>query len=300
MIALLDIVASDTGLADLSPSFRAMASDPSRIITIDGFSYYDLRGDSVWSWAAEPAFNADAVFTIEGWVLLTSGAYQSIFASLASGSFTKGLSLDLASDGIVLINGGAQGDDSTSYVPSVDTTKPVHFAWVLDGSTKKLYINGLLAGSTPIVSAPAKSPNLLIFGGGQNSISNTAYPSSKAKVSRFTFWDGVKYTGEFTPDRGAVGLPELKRLDGFSLHKLFTADKNGVIADKVLIKGVPTMRKVCLYLRATNELVAKTWSDNAGNYRFNNLQAGNEYYVLALDHERNYNAVIQDMLRAEQ
>lgn len=299
MIALLDIVASEAGLADVSPSFRTMASDPSRISSIDGFSYYDLRGDSVWSWPAEPAFNTDAVFTIEGWVLLTSGAYQSIFASLARGSFTKGLSLDLASDGIVLVNGGAQGDDSTSYVPSVDTTKPVHFAWVLDGSTKKLYINGLLAGSSAIISTPVQSPNLLIFGGGQNSISDTAYPASKAKVGRFTFWDEVKYTGEFTPDRGPVGLPELKPLNGFLFRKLFTADMTGIIADKVLIKGVPSKRKVCLYHRSTNELISTTWSDEAGNYRFDNLRPNTEYYVIALDHERQYNAVIQDMLRVE-
>lgn len=73
----------------------------------------------------------------------------------------------------------------------------------------------------------------------------------------------------------------------------------GVISDKVLIKGVPSKRKVCLYHRDTNKLVKSTWSDHSGNYQFQDLSLRDDYYVLAVDHTRNYNAVIQDMIRAD-
>ncbi len=77
------------------------------------------------------------------------------------------------------------------------------------------------------------------------------------------------------------------------------ANRHGSISGKVLIKGAPTSRQVICMGRVNKKVMATTWSDSAGNYRFDNLVKGSEYVCLAIDHTRNYNAVVQDMLRAE-
>lgn len=74
---------------------------------------------------------------------------------------------------------------------------------------------------------------------------------------------------------------------------------NATLAGKVLIKGLPARRKVCLYNRLSGTLAGVTLSEMNGNYAFSDLNPAAEYYALAIDHDRNYNAVIQDMLRTD-
>lgn len=73
----------------------------------------------------------------------------------------------------------------------------------------------------------------------------------------------------------------------------------GSISGKVLIEGIAASRKVICMGRASNKVVATTTSSSAGDYRFDGLIVGSEYVCLAIDSSRSYNAVIQDMLRAE-
>lgn len=301
MRALLFIQASLGGLSELSATGRAIPSSPSRVSLINGKPYYDLNGDSVWSWSAEPEFNTDAKFTIEMWAVLSEGDYQAIFASLQQSSAEKGILFFVGNSNARLVNGGATGNDEQLVSFATTANDPTHIAWVMDGINKKLYLNGAMVSSSVIISAPSKTPYQLIFGGNQNFVTNVPYASSKAKVSQFVFWDDVKYTENFTPKYEKYVAPTLLTMGGKNnvFSKIFTVYHDARIFDKVLIKGVPSKRKVCLYHRSTNELIATKWSDEAGNYRFDNLRPNTEYYVLALDHERNYNAVIQDMLRAD-
>lgn len=74
---------------------------------------------------------------------------------------------------------------------------------------------------------------------------------------------------------------------------------NATLTGKVFIKGVAARRKVCLYNRSSGNIAGVTLSEKNGNYAFRGLNPSAEYYALAIDHKRNYNAVIQDMLRTD-
>lgn len=76
----------------------------------------------------------------------------------------------------------------------------------------------------------------------------------------------------------------------------------GVIAGTVKVKGhpdQPLMRRVQLISENTNLLVAETWSDAAGNYRFEHIDPTQRYTVVSYDHEHLYRAVIADNIQPE-
>lgn len=52
-------------------------------------------------------------------------------------------------------------------------------------------------------------------------------------------------------------------------------------------------QKVCLYSCANNHLITATTSDESGNYQFE-LSSAAPVYIVALDHQQQFNAVIQD------
>lgn len=52
-------------------------------------------------------------------------------------------------------------------------------------------------------------------------------------------------------------------------------------------------QKVCLYSRTNNQLIAITTSDESGNYAFR-VSSATPVYIVALDHQQQFNAVIQD------
>lgn len=60
--------------------------------------------------------------------------------------------------------------------------------------------------------------------------------------------------------------------------------------------NVPLSRRVRLYRDRDGMLIAETWSDAAGNYQFDYIDAGEAYTALALDHQHLYRAVAADNL----
>lgn len=71
---------------------------------------------------------------------------------------------------------------------------------------------------------------------------------------------------------------------------------NGTIQGTTTIENIPGSRQVRLYDKRSGLLVAETWSSPTGHYEFNNIDSSKEYFVVAHDHRRVYNGVIQDML----
>ena len=61
----------------------------------------------------------------------------------------------------------------------------------------------------------------------------------------------------------------------------------------------PLVRRVLLISENTNLLVAETWSDATGNYRFEFIDPAQRYTVVSYDHEHVYRAVIADNLTPE-
>ncbi len=76
----------------------------------------------------------------------------------------------------------------------------------------------------------------------------------------------------------------------------------GLITGTVKEKGQPDqplVRQVLLYSENTHTLVASTWSDAAGNYRFEWLDPAQRYTVISTDYRQMYRAVIADNLKPE-
>ena len=65
----------------------------------------------------------------------------------------------------------------------------------------------------------------------------------------------------------------------------------GYIADQVTINGIGVRRRVCCLEAQSFRLFADTLSDQAGNYRFDNLSADTAYIVVSVDHENKYDPV---------
>lgn len=77
---------------------------------------------------------------------------------------------------------------------------------------------------------------------------------------------------------------------------------HGVIAGTVKEKGQPDqplVRRVQLISENARVLVAETWSDASGNYRFELLDPAQRYTVVSYDHKQIYRAVIADNLRPD-
>jgi hypothetical protein len=72
----------------------------------------------------------------------------------------------------------------------------------------------------------------------------------------------------------------------------------GRVVGKVSIESTPASRKVRLFDALTGILVAELWSAVNGAYAFNQLDARRDYFVLAHDHIRQFNAVVADFVRA--
>lgn len=71
---------------------------------------------------------------------------------------------------------------------------------------------------------------------------------------------------------------------------------SGTIQGTVTIENIPGARQVRLFDKRTGLVIGETWSSATGHYEFTNLDTTREYFVVAHDHLRMYNAVVQDML----
>ncbi len=77
---------------------------------------------------------------------------------------------------------------------------------------------------------------------------------------------------------------------------------HGFITGTVKEKGQPDQplqRRVQLISENTRVLVGETWSDAAGNYRFEFIDPAQRYTVVSYDHQHLYRAVIADNLKPE-
>lgn len=115
-------------------------------------------------------------------------------------------------------------------------------------------------------------------------------------------WDTTTQSSVLTPAHvfdHEVSTPWPPVVSGFSFHASQANPDTGpgFIAGEVDITGTPNtpaMRKVRAHVSANGLLARETWSDPVtGAYRFDGL-AREPFYVVALDYQLNYNAVVKD------
>lgn len=83
----------------------------------------------------------------------------------------------------------------------------------------------------------------------------------------------------------------------FFENAMFSAMKSKSIAGTVTKLNIDFPCHVRLYERLSGKLIAQTLTDSDGNYIFEYLKDGFEFVLVAHDHQRQYNAVIQDMVK---
>lgn len=200
-----------------------------------------------------------------------------------------------------------------------------HLALVRNGSTLTLYVNGVSVGSASVSGTiPAGGGHFSIGSAGDYlGYGGTYGVQWMGFVDDFRYTIGAaRYTGAFTPPSAAfepndpmppttatyVGV--LYRSYGDSLpqsplNATYTGvyarwetqtTGSGTISGIVTIENIPGSRKVRLYRKQDGMLIRETWSAANGAYSFTNIDPAWEYFVVAHDHLRVYNGVIQDML----
>ena len=100
-----------------------------------------------------------------------------------------------------------------------------------------------------------------------------------------------------------LGLGGLAVAFGAFVLRVLGAGKGYIAGEDVgivTVLGQPAERHVWLFLREVNNLriIADTWSDKNGNYRFDNLNTELRYLVMAADnYDGKYEPIAYDMAK---
>lgn len=172
----------------------------------------------------------------------------------------------------------------------------------LYGATARVHA---IAGDTPsgLPAFPATvgvnaDDDLLPLAGG----STSALPDSAANIGVNAQVDLSRLNSPSSDrwDRGGGYDRQLRTIPGTRKNIHFGG--HGVIAGTVKEKGQPDqplVRRVQLISENANVLVAETWSDAAGNYRFEFIDPAQRYTAVSYDYKHLYRAVIADNLKPE-
>lgn len=81
------------------------------------------------------------------------------------------------------------------------------------------------------------------------------------------------------------------------VNSLLYTSKLKTISGKVTKLSIDFPCRVRLFERQTGTFLKEVLTDANGNYHFDNISSNFEYTIVAHDHQRQFNAVIQDMVR---
>lgn len=201
-----------------------------------------------------------------------------------------------------------------------------HVAVSRNVNTFRLFVNGVLdATATYSGSMENAATNMVAIGNVTNIASTVEGFSGFIDEVRITKGVG-RYTANFTPDttefESSVSLEDSKvravystprQVPGYNLEPQSPlrhlwgkgstrywetqTTGSGAVSGIVTIENIPGSRKVRLYRKHDGMLLRETWSAPNGAYSFSNLDPAWEYFVVAHDHLRVYNGVIQDMIQ---
>jgi hypothetical protein len=246
---------------------------------IDGATDFDGVNDYVNAGTGSSLDNTGVGLTAEGWIFwngtLATGARQNIVAKQSSAS---GFILDLLDDadieGYRIYISGTQ----VKYATTIARNSWTKVVGTYDGSLIRLYINGVLVGSTArtanIITDPASAKigarglagNPISFFGGvidEVRISNTA---------RSADWIATEYANQSKPDEFyTLGIEEISSpatLSSFGYRKAITIDHTKVSGDLVnfpVLVNLPTDASLQAHVQADADDIIFTSSTTAWN-----------------------------------
>lgn len=201
------------GNVQISPSIKRLGS---------GSAYFDGSGDylqtTISNWS--PGASGEP-FTIELWIYrLSGGGSTQVFIAKHGGvnawNGTNGLNFNFYYTGTILYfeywgNGGVRSISNTISLP---LNQWIHLAVSYDGTTTRIFVNGVLQQTVSTISyvAPTNAPTLEIAG----QISGT-FPFN-GYIDELRITKGVaKYTLNFTPPTAELPDPSDPQLENVSL-----------------------------------------------------------------------------------
>lgn len=273
-------------------------------------------------------------FTIQGWVFYsgTNNQYPVIVTN-SPGSWSPGaatLSIDhtwsVGKLGVTCYS-HSSGSNTLTGATTLSLNTPYHFALVRDGTSLKLYLDGVLDGSANISSSLAFDWNYgsgLKIAGGNWDGGNSEFAGY---IDDLCLSRKAEYTGDFTLPSAPIVIsdatPIRPRLASLgirfagpsvadtqqSVNVQFAsaiADNSngpgtitGTVKEKAIPSNLPLSRKVRLMRERDGKCVRETWSDTTtGAYTFSGLDPAQTYTAIGYDHLHNYRAVAADNLAA--
>jgi hypothetical protein len=166
---------SGTSVNDDSPTGKTLTLAGSQTWATDGkFGRYDTQGgnnvnDHITA-ASDSEFNV-AAFTIEGWMKLTNRTSMDvIFYRKKQGGAAEEFAYrgyyDVSTGSrIVFQTNNGSSNDNLEAVPTVTMWDWVHLAFICDGTTKKIFCNGVQIGATQTISGVVASEGSFYLGG---------------------------------------------------------------------------------------------------------------------------------------
>ena len=270
-------------------------------------------------------------FTVEAWVFPTkSGGYSRIVQFGANWGTPDSVAFICAHEGVAnapslfaykLNNARAVLDGGAPLA----LNQWSHYAVTRTGGVLRLFVNGTLraTNSTAVGVSIDSSPSNFVCVG-QVPSSTGAVEGFEGFIDELRITKASRYTADFIPDTtafepygsppsvGARRIASVVRNIGAQMSQRpwrAFAPKAGVwrwetqttgsgtISGIVTIENIPGSRKVRLYRKHDGMLLREMWSAPSGAYSFTNLDPAWEYFVVAHDHLRIYNGVIQDMIQ---
>ncbi len=236
---------SGAGLADnqiagsyggvLSGGYTWVASgafaDSRQGLDFDGSNDYVDCGNS-----ASVQRNGTQAFTIEAWVKPTGGLWVAVVSKFVHTATNEGYSLEIFSDNKVSLLYGNNWSDWNATTSSTALTAGVwsHIAATYDGTTAKVYINGLLSQSATWTNGVTDSGTPLLLG----SRSGTTYYLGQMDEARV--WTVARTAAEIREtmcrtlvgnEAGLAAYYRLDQLDGTTTYDLTSNANNGTLTN---------------------------------------------------------------------
>lgn len=266
-----------TILTDSSPSSRSASSIGASYLStaqakFNASSLYFPQSNPV-QYASHSDWNLNiTAWTWELWYYELSGSLGSLICRRTSGGAQGWV---LTTNNVrALINGAGFEGQQTWSGGALNTWN--HLAWVKNGTTLYVFLNGVLVHTKTGVNTLLDTTNYLIFGQGDSTSEN-----------RFKgYMDDIRWT------------PNVARYTASFIAPIapFSNSAYGISGITLDDKGLPCSRLVRVYLRADGSYVNYQQSNvSTGKYDIT-TQGNGDHFVLVLDDSagENYNTIIHD------